>query len=135
MAVEVTLTTADKVEVVKAIESLTLIAGVAITAGGPVIIDPTTGKWAASNGTDAAHARTYGIASRTVAAGMPLTAIKKGLMGGLATLGAYDSKVYVNDAGNLSDTAGTVTMLVGRVVPALAQSAGTAADKLLSVEL
>lgn len=137
---DLALVTANRVSVVEAIghgRQRTLPAGVAITAGQPVIIDPTTGKWALARGTTAPLARIYGVAARTVAAGEALTAIRLGTLDGydLSAM-AYDAPVYLSDTlGTLGTTAGTVSTVVGRVVPATATSLGTAFDKLLEVDL
>ena len=132
------LTTAGRIEIVESIEQATLPAAEAITAGAPVRID-TDGKFANGNGTTATEAAVYGIATRTVIANEAVTAVKKGVLDGFA-LGAiaYNTSVYVADTdATLATTAGeaTVDVIVGRVIPAWGQPLGTAADKLLEVDL
>jgi hypothetical protein len=83
----------------------------------------------------AAEARATHIAWRTVGAGEPLTGVRGCLIDGyvLDAL-AYDAAVYLSDTdGRLSDTAGTTSVVVGRVVGAFATLLGVAADKLLDV--
>jgi len=137
MANEIALTTANRVEIVQSVIQATLPAAEAITAGAPVRIDVTTGKFTNANGTTAAEARIYGIATRTVAAGAAVTAIRKGVMDGwaLAAL-AYDATIYLSDTdGRLSTVAGTVSTALGRVMPGTSTTLGTAYDKLFSVEV
>lgn len=131
----IALATADRVSVVESLQQMTLPAGAAVTAGAPVRID-TNGKFIPALGDDATNARMYGVATKTVASGMPVTAIRKGLMDGFTLAGAYNSAVYLSDtAGRLGDAAGTVSVEVGRVVPGTSTTLGTAADKLLLVDL
>ena len=133
----IALVTADKVEIVESNRQMTLPAAEAIVAGAPVRLDTATGKFTNANGSSAAEARIWGIATRTVVAGEALTAIRNGVMDGWDLSGlAYDAPVYVSDTdGRLDTAAGTVSTVVGRVVPGTATTLGTAYDKLLSVEL
>ena len=131
----IALTTANKVEVVESIIQLTLPAAEAITAGAPVRID-TSGLFTPSNGTSTTEADTYGIATRTVAAGEALTAIRKGVMDGFTFSQAYSATIYVSDTdGRLGDAAGTTSKVAGKVIPATATTLGTAYDKVLFVDL
>jgi hypothetical protein len=133
----IALVTANKVEVVESIKQMTLPAAEAITAGAPVRIDTAAGRFTNANGTTAAEARIWGIATRTVAAGEGVTAIRSGVMDGWDLSGlAYDAAVYLSDTdGRIDTAAGTVSTVVGRVIPATATTLGTAYDKILSVEL
>lgn len=132
------LVTADQVSVVESIEQMTLPAAEAIEAGAPVRIDTSTGKFTNANGTTAAEARVYGIAVKSVAAGMPVTAIRRGVLDGFdLSSQAYDLAIYLHDTdGTLSDGTGdsTVDVAIGRVIPAHSQSVGSVLDKLLLVE-
>lgn len=131
----IAVATAGKIHIVESIQQKTLPATEAIVAGAPVRIH-TDGKWTNSNGTDATEARCWGIATASVAAGAPLTAVRRGILDGFTFSQAYDAPIYVSDTdGRLGDAAGTVTLAVGRVVPGTATTLGTAYDKLLSVEL
>ena len=133
----ISVTTADRIEVVGFPSSqLTCPAAEAISAGAPVRLDTSTGKFTNSNGTTAAEARIWGIATRMVAAGEALTAVRRGFLAGFTFTQAYDAAIYVSDTdGRLADAAGTVSTVVGRVVSGWSQLLGAAADKLLSVEL
>ena len=74
---------------------------------------------------------------KTVAAGLPVTAIRKGVMDGwdLSALD-YDAPVYLSDTdGRLSTVAGTTSVVMGRVIPATSVSLGTAYDKILGLEV
>lgn len=133
----INLVTANRVRVVESIEQMTLPAAEAITAGMPVRIDTTTGRFTAANGSSAGEARIYGIADKTTPAGLAVTAIRQGVMDGWDLSGlAYDAAVYLSDTdGRLDDTAGTVSTVVGRVIPATSTTLGTGYDKLLLVDL
>jgi hypothetical protein len=133
---DLALVTANKIEVVKSLEQLTLPAVEAITAGMVVRLDTSTGKFTKANATLAAEKRAYGIATETVVAGQALTAIRKGIMDGYDLSGlAYDANVYMSDTdGMLADAAGTIEALAGRVIPGTATTLGTAYDKLLMVD-
>ena len=134
---DISLITANKVEVVESIEQMTLPAAEAITAGMPVRLDTSSGKFTAANATGAAEARIYGIATKTAAAGMPVTAIRQGVMDGFDLSGLnYDAAVYLsNTDGRLADANGTVNVAVGRVIPGTSVTLGTAFDKFLHVDL
>lgn len=133
----ISVVTAGKIEVVESIRQMTLPAAEAITAGAPVRLDTTSGKFTNSNGTTAPEARVWGIALKTVAAGEPVTAIRNGVLDGFdLSSQAYDAAIYDSDTdGRLGDAAGTVSTVIGRVIPGTATTLGTAYDKMLSVEL
>ena len=127
---------AGKIEVVESDRQMTLPAEEAIVAGAPVRIDTTSGKFTNSNGTTAGEARVWGIALASVAANEYVTAVRRGVLDGFTFTQAYDAAIYVSDTdGRLGDAAGTVSTPVGRVISAWAQRLGTAADKVLSLEL
>lgn len=132
----IAVATAGKIDVVESIVQHTAPAEEAIVAGAPVRFDTTSGKFTNSNGTTAPEARIYGIATNSAAANEPVTAIRRGKLDGFTFSQAYDAAIYVSDTdGRLGDAAGTVSVAVGRVLPAWNQRLGTAADKILSVEL
>lgn len=134
---DLALVTADRVRVVESLEQMTLPAGEAISAGQAVRLDVSTGLFTKANASSAAEARIYGIAVKTVPAGMAVTAIKKGVLDGfdLSAL-AYDKAVQLsNTDGTLADAAGTVAITMGRVIPGTGTTLGTAPDKLLLVDL
>lgn len=118
-------------------DQMTGIAAEAITAGAPIRLDTSNGRFTNANGTSAAEARIMFIAMRTVAAGEAVTGVRNCTLEGytLDSL-AYDAAVFLADTdGRLGDVAGTVSVIVGRVVPGNATTLGTAADKLLDVRL
>lgn len=124
------------IDVVSSVQQMTLPAAEAITAGAPVRIDTTAGTFTNSNGSSAGEARIWGVATRTVVANQPVTAVRRGVLDGFDFSQAYDAAIYVADTdGRLGDAAGTVSTVVGRVIPGTAVTLGTAYDKLLSVEL
>lgn len=134
----IALLTASKVEVVHSVRQMTLPAAEDIVPGAPVRLDTTSGKFTNANGTSAAEARVWGIAvgTHTILAGMPVTAVRSGVLDGFNFSQAYDAPIYASDTdGRLGDAAGTVSLVVGRVIPATGELLGNAFAKLLSVEL
>lgn len=111
------------------------IAAEAITAGAPVRLDTTTGRFTNANGTTAPEARVMFIATRTVQAGEGMTGVRNCTLEGFVLDAlAYDAAVFLSDTdGRLDSAAGTVSVTIGRVVPGFATTLGTAADKLLDV--
>jgi hypothetical protein len=131
---DIAVATAGSVHVVESLWQKTLVATETIAAGAPVRIH-TDGKWTNANGTTTTENRIWGIATKSVIAGEALTAIRRGTMDGFTFSQAYDAIIYLSDTdGRLGDVAGTVSTIVGRVVPGTAV-VGTTYDKLLSVEL
>jgi hypothetical protein len=131
----IAVATAGKIDVVESIWQKTLPAGEAIVAGAPVRID-SDGKWTNANGTSTTENDLWGIATNSAAANENITAIRRGTLDGFTFSQAYNAPIYVADTdGRLGDAAGTASKIVGRVVPAWNQRLGTAADKVLSVEL
>lgn len=131
------LVTAGKVRVVESTIQDTQVAAEAITAGNAVRIDTATGKFTKANGSASGEARIYGVAKATVAAGEPVTAIRKGVLDGVDLSGMdWDAAVYLSDTdGTLATTAGTVSVVVGRVIAGESELLGTAFSKLLFVDL
>jgi hypothetical protein len=132
----IALTTAERIEIVESTKQATSPAGEAITAGAPVRYN-TSGQFVNGNGTTATEAAIYGIATRTVVAGEAVTAVKIGVLDGFDfTDQDTGDAIYVSDTdARLGDAAGTVSVMVGRVIAAHGQPLGTAADKLLDVNL
>jgi hypothetical protein len=129
----IALVTAGKIEVVGSIDQRTFPAAVAINAGTPVQVN-ASGKWVIALGTTAALARRPFIATRTVLAGQPLTAVRWGTLDGFDLSGlAYNAPLYLSDTGTVADVAGTVPTILGYVEPGWAQPLGTAADKIFAV--
>lgn len=134
----IALVTANQVAIVESIHQMTLPAAETIAPGSPVRLDTTTGRFTNANGSAAGEARVWGIATgkKSIVAGMSVTAIRRGVLDGYNFSQAYDAAIYLSDTdGTLADAAGTVSTVVGRVIPATATTLGTAYDKLLSVEL
>ncbi|HEY3310563.1 MAG TPA: hypothetical protein VGK00_02880 [Anaerolineales bacterium] len=134
----IALVTANRVEVVETNIQMTLIAAVAISPGQAVKID-ANGKFAlADAAVGGANARAYGVAvgTKQVAAGMPVTAVRKGVLDGFTFPQAYDAALYLNDAaGSIGDAAGTVNVVMGRVIPGISELLGAAFAKLFFVDL
>jgi hypothetical protein len=110
-------------------------AAEAIIAGAMIRLDTSTGRWTNANASAAGEARATHMAWRTVAAGEGLTGVRGCLVEShvLDEL-AYDDPVYLHDTDNtVGDDAGTVSVVIGRVVPGYAQTLGNAPDKLLDL--
>lgn len=138
MANELALVTAETVRIVGIPRCQYTYPGEeAITGGQAVRLSTSTGKLTKSNGTTAPEARLKGIATRSPeATGLGVTVIRKGFLDGydLSAL-AYDAPIYLSDTdGRLSTVVGTVTVLVGRVVPAFAAGLNSA-DKILEIDI
>lgn len=111
-------------------------AGETIVPGQYVRLDPATGKVVKGNATTAAEARSGGIALTGGVAGQAVTVAAQGAVLDVGdALGDldYDADVYLsNTDGVLADAAGTVTKIVGRVIPAWGH---TTADKVLEIRM
>lgn len=95
-------------------------AAVNIEAGQPMYLD-ANGNVNLADADGTAPTNEYiGIAKQTVFAGQAIDAADEGDFAGFDLSGlAYGAPVYVSDtAGELSDTPGTKTLMVGRVYPA-----------------
>jgi hypothetical protein len=115
-------------------EQLTGPAGEVITKGQFVRLNTTTGLFELGNGTTAAEGRRGGIAIESApVAGLAITVVTKGILDMGNALGSltYDDDVFLsNTDGVLGDAAGSVSYVVGVVVPGFAS---LTPDKLLAV--
>lgn len=106
--------------------------GTAVTAGMPVYVVTSTGKIAPADGSAASTAQVRGIALRDGAAGETVPVLLRGVVAGFTLAGDFDSRVYLSDTtGTLGDSAGTVSVIVGRVL----RSNDSSATKLLYVNI
>jgi hypothetical protein len=120
----IAVTTAGKINVVESLEQHTLRAGEALLAGNTVTIDGTTGLFVKGDADGAGTlADIYGIATRSVAANEPVTAIRRGVLTGWTwSTTAYMTKVLAADtAGEITVTAGesngaSADVVIGRVI-------------------
>jgi len=133
----ISLTTAGRANVVESIIQATLSIAETVAVGNAVRLDVSTGKWTKANGSSAAEARIYGIVVDVDGAGSAVTVLRKGVLDGFnLTSLAYDAAVYLSDTdGGLDTAAGTVSTVIGRVIPGTAVTTGTALDKLLFIDL
>lgn len=134
---DIDLVTADRVNLVEDFgRQKSLVAASAITAGAPVYIT-SAGKFAHADGNGSGTTQPWGVALRTVAAGVAVTAVRVGVMDGWdLTALAFGDPVYMSDTvGRLGTTAGSTSVVIGRVVPATAVSLGTTPDKLIEVDV
>ena len=136
---DLVLVTANKLEVVESIQQFTLPTAEVCNPGQAARLDTANGKFTKSNGSSAAEARSLGVVvgGKANVAGEPVTAIKKGVIDGYDLSGlAYDAPVYLsNTDGALADAPGTVSVVVGRVIPGTSTTLGTPYDKLLLIDL
>lgn len=107
-------------------EIYTMIAGVAVTAGQAVYQVTTTGLLALSDGSGAGTAIVHGIALETKGIGQAVSVLKRGHVAGFTLAGNYGSSAFLSDtnSGILADAAGTVSVVVGKVI-GLPDSAAT----------
>ncbi len=138
MANEIALDTADRVEIVRGVhaEQWTAIAAEAIEAGAPVRMNGTDGKFTNANGSSTTEDQVYGIALKSVAAGEPVTALRRGALDGFDLSGLnYGAPIYLSDTdGRISGTTGTKGVRVGFVAPGNAQLLGSSPDKVLYLD-
>lgn len=133
---DLSLVATGKVNIIESFVQMTLPLAEAINVGEAVRLDPTTGKFTKANGTTAAEARIYGLLVSKDGAGAVGTALHEGVVDGfdLDAL-SYDADVFLsNTDGALADAAGTVSTVIGRVIPATSTKIGVAYDKLLLVD-
>lgn len=136
---DISLTTADSVDVIENWEPLpSYRAAEDITAGAPITFN-SSGDWVNSDANGTTSLLTVrAIALKTVKAGQALTGMKRGILGGFAlTSQAYMASIYAsNTVGRLADAAGGLSMPIGRVMPACAvPPITTAPDKVLCVDI
>ncbi len=102
-------------------------AGEAFNAGQYIRWNPSTGKFELGKATTTAEVGDGHIAEKTAAIGDPVTGLKGPCLldVGDALSGLnYGDSVYLSDTdGTLADAAGTVSTVVGKVVPGWAGSA------------
>ena len=114
---DLTITKCDQVQV---IQQFTGPAVEAIVEGQRCRFDATTGQIALGNGTNATEAKAGGIAVHAAAIGETVTIINQGLVDVGEALAAlnFGALVYVSDTdGTFADTAGTVSVAAGMVIP------------------
>lgn len=93
------------------------IASVAITAGTAVRIN-SNGKVEPADASDGGTAQFRGIALQSVGAGQPVDVMDEGhITGFMVSALAYDASVYLSTTGKLGTTAGTVSVVIGRIAP------------------
>lgn len=138
----IAVTTAGSVHVVESLEQATLPAGEALLAGDTVSID-SNGKFVKG---DADGAGTlgiiYGVATRSVASGETVTAIRRGVMTGWSwSSTAYWTNVLAADtAGEITVTSsesngGSADVVIGRVIPIWDHVIGGSPEKALLLTL
>lgn len=98
-------------------EIIPCVAGEAITAGAPVAL--TTAGWINADANAAGEQQVRGVALNSAGAGQAFDLLKRGHLAGASVSAlANDAIIYLSDTvGRLDDTAGTMTVRIGRVVP------------------
>lgn len=102
----------EKAKIKPAIAAVTL-------ANGDALYLTSAGKYDLCDGNGSGTKQFRGICLTAAGAGQSIDILERGAIGGFDVSGlAYDALIYVGDtAGDLADAAGTVTIVVGRVVP------------------
>ena len=138
----IAVTTAGSIHVVEAREQMTLPAAAALLAGDTVSID-SDGKFVKGDADGAGLLSSiYGVATRSVAAGEAVTAVRRGVLSGY-TFGstAYWTAVLAADtAGEITVTAGesnggSADVTIGRVIPVWTNLIGGTPEKALLLTL
>lgn len=137
---DLTLVTANKVEIVESFEQMTLPTAETVHPGQVARLDASTGKFTKGNASSATEEAIYGIATGGVAnvAGQPITAIRHGVLDGFDLSGLdYWDPVYLSFTdGALADAPDDYSdLVIGRVIPGTSTTLGTAYDKLLLVDI
>lgn len=106
------------------------------TTGDAVQIDGTTGKFTKADAGSAGNADIYGVLA-AADGNVAVTAIRKGVVDGFDLSGlSYWVPVYLSDtAGKLADAAGTVSKVVGYVMPVFDNRVGASPRKVLFIDL
>jgi hypothetical protein len=100
------------------IDRHTAYAAVAITAGQVIRLD-SAGKWVLAAATTAPNGTGCYIALRAAGVNQGLTGMRAGKMAGLDPTVAPPTAIYLSDTpGTLANTAGTVSIQLGRVLEA-----------------
>jgi len=136
----IAVTTAGSVNVVESLEQATLPAAAALLAGNVVYID-ANGAFDKCDADGAALiAVPYGVATRSVAAGEPVTAIRRGVMTGWTwSTTPYWTAVLVSDtAGEITVTSsesngGSADVALGKVIPIWDHLIGGTPEKALLI--
>jgi hypothetical protein len=134
---DLTLKKADTLRVVESREQMTGVAGVDIDAGELMRYVNATGRFELADASAAPSADAKYMATRTVKAGMALTGLRKGIVDGFDLDDyTFEDVFYLSDnAGQISDAAGTVSKVVAEVHPIFGQLMGQTASKTLRVDL
>lgn len=137
---DLTLVTANKVEIVESFEQMTLPTAETVHPGQAARLDASTGKFTKGNDSSATEEGIYGIATGGVAnvAGQPVTAVRHGVLDGYDLSGLdYWDPIYLSSTdGALADAPGDYSdVIIGRVIPGTSTTLGTAYDKLLLVDI
>lgn len=138
----IAVTTANTIHVVESLEQATLPAAAAILAGDTVSIN-SDGKFVKGDADGAGTLGViYGIATHTTPAGMPLTAVRRGVISGYTFADtAYWTNVLAADtAGEITVTSsesngGSADVIIGRVIPVWTNLVGSAPEKALLLTL
>lgn len=114
----ITLTTADARVVSDIRDQWTAEAAVAILPGQVIQLN-AAGKWILAKATTAPLSTGCYVALRSAGVGQGLTGMSRGYFGGLDTELAINAAVYLSDTdGGIDTAAGTVSVVIGRIVKA-----------------
>ena len=117
-------------------EQIAGMAGENLLAGDVVYIDSVTGYFKKASASTAVTAESYGIVVKDCDKNMPCTVFRSGNFGGFdLTTNPYWGVIYLSDTfGRIADSPGTISKVLGHVVPAYGQALGSAPDKLVMLE-
>lgn len=124
-----------KLEIIESVMQDTLVTAEPMMPGAVRLVT-ANGKITKAKADTAPNARVYGLATAKRPGGVANTVIRQGVVGGYDLTGVpFDAKVYLDNDGDLSTEVGTVSVLVGRVIPINAHLIGELPGKAIAVEL
>lgn len=116
---DIALTAAQIAAVKPEISEIIDVTLAATVTKGQALYLTSAGTYGVADANDAGKQQARGIALAGGAAGETIPMLKRGPVAGFTLTGqAYDAPIYLSDtAGALGDGAGTMTVVVGRVMP------------------
>lgn len=114
----INLVTAGRIEIAASWQQFTLPPDESITPGQAARAVAATGKATKSNATTSTEAAILGLALSPSSSNLGVTILRKGIVDGYDLSGLdYGALVYLSDTdGRIADAAGTVPVVVGRII-------------------
>ncbi|HPT99074.1 MAG TPA: hypothetical protein PLU39_14500 [Armatimonadota bacterium] len=137
---DISLAAAGKMRLLESNRQSTCVAGEDLTAGDAVRLIPSgngAGRVVKAQADTDANARVFGIATRSVKAGMPVTVLMEGVLDGydFGTRDFGGTLFLSNTAGRIADAAGTVSKKLGYILAVPVTRVGQSYDRALYVQI